>query len=275
MLFAMKVIDIHTHWGTAAEIEQRRPLWDSLGCRHICVSGNLQATAEMISQCGDYVVGLAYLKMDSGADELWNPELPVSAVGVDEIDRYREQGFRGLKIICTAKPYSHEDYYPYYERAEKLGMPILFHTGWAIVPNQRQENFRPVYLQSIASTFRELKIIGGHLGGWQFSAEAVAAMWKHPNVYFDLSGGTMVRQGLGFYRDLFSLVPPGEIGAEPQLDMDIFSKLMFGSDGMLGFDVLEEMIRFYEYLMRELEIPETVQRKIYYENAAKLLGFDS
>lgn len=268
------VIDIHTHWAKVEQVQERRALWDSLGCRHICVSGNLRATCELMKQYGDYVIGFAYLKMDGDRPGWWNPELPLSAVSVDEIDRYREQGFRALKVICTAKPYSHEEYYPYYERAEKLGMPILFHTGWVIIPDQRHENFRPVYLQSIASTFRELKIIGGHLGGWQFSTEAVAAMWKHPNVYFDLSGGTMVRQGLEFYRNLFSLVPAGKIGAQPQLDMDIFSKLIFGSDSMAGSDVYEEMIRFHQHLMRELNIPEPVQRKIYYENAANLLGLD-
>ena len=271
----MEVIDIHTHWARAEQIKDLRVAWDGLGCKHVCVSGNLRDTRELMKQCGDYVIGFAYLKMDGDRAGMWNPELPLAAVGVDEIDRYREQGFRGLKVICTAKPYSHEAYYPYYERAEKLGMPILFHTGWVIAPDQRHENFRPVYLQSIASTFRDLKIIGGHLGGWQFSAEAVAAMWKHPNVYFDLSGGTMLRQGLEFYRSLFSLVPPWQIGAQPEVDMGIFSKLIFGSDGMVGFDAFEEMIRFHQYLMRELNIPESVQRKIYYENAAMLLGLDS
>lgn len=55
-----------------------------------------------MKQCGNYVIGFAYLKMDGDRPGWSNPELPLSAVSVDEIDRYREQVFRGLKVISLA-----------------------------------------------------------------------------------------------------------------------------------------------------------------------------
>ena len=47
----------------------------------------------------------------------------------DQINRLRDLGFVGLKPYKQLQPYNHEKYYPLYERAQELGMPVLFHTG--------------------------------------------------------------------------------------------------------------------------------------------------
>ena len=41
-------------------------------------------------------------------------------------NRLRDQGFTGLKLEMPSHPYDHDRYMPIYERAEQLGMPILF-----------------------------------------------------------------------------------------------------------------------------------------------------
>jgi predicted TIM-barrel fold metal-dependent hydrolase len=47
----------------------------------------------------------------------------------DAVDRFVEQGFRALKSISNSYPYDHDTYWPLYERADQLRLPILFHTG--------------------------------------------------------------------------------------------------------------------------------------------------
>ncbi|MEE8337482.1 MAG: amidohydrolase family protein [Dehalococcoidia bacterium] len=46
-----------------------------------------------------------------------------------ELRRLHELGFRGLKISGVRRPYDHYKYFPLYQTAEELGMPILFHLG--------------------------------------------------------------------------------------------------------------------------------------------------
>ena len=45
------------------------------------------------------------------------------------IQELHKMGYRGLKIIGTEKEYDSESYFPVYEKAEELWMPILFHMG--------------------------------------------------------------------------------------------------------------------------------------------------
>jgi len=269
----VNVIDMHRHDGDEDEVAEKRELWDSLGYTHVCYSGNLAHIRELMARYPGYAIGFAHLKMDDGPFYWRNPEVGrTQAVPVDEIDRYKDEGFRGLKVIFADEPYSHEKYFPYYERAQQLGMPVLFHTGWvsgsATLCVRRHENYRPVYVQSIASNFPDLPLIIAHLGGWQFSKEAVIAMWKHPNVYADLCGATMYRFPTSFYRDLFCFVPPGHPEAAVEPEWNIFGKLVYGTDND------DDLLAFYQRLFDELGTPESVREKILWKNMAGLLGLD-
>lgn len=270
----MNVIDVHRHNAEIDEVAQNREAWDSLGYRYVCYSGSNAFIRDLMKRYPDYVIGLAHPKMDNGPFYWRNDDAGLTqAMPPDEIERFREQGFRGLKVIYTAKPYSHPDYFPYYERAQALNMPVLFHTGWVSGGHEHlirfQENYQPVYLQTIAGHFPELPVIGAHFGGWQFSEQAVIAMWKCPNVYFDLCGGTVCRQPMSFYRDLFSLVPLDDPEAEPAIDLSIFGKLVYGTDNGDG------IMAFYRRLLRELNIPEAVQQDIFYNNMARVLALEA
>ena len=48
---------------------------------------------------------------------------------------------------------------------------------------------RPIYLDQVALEFRELTIVGGHIG-YPWTDEAVAMATKHCNVYVDTSAYT-------------------------------------------------------------------------------------
>lgn len=114
----------------------------------------------------------------------------------DCIDRMKEKGFFGLKAYRPEKPYDAPEYFPFYERAEKLGMPILFHTGMVEKCSRGQmgsrlscgpTNMRPAHLASIAAAFPGLTLIGGHLG-YPWLEETAENLYYYPNIYHDLSG---------------------------------------------------------------------------------------
>jgi len=116
--------------------------------------------------------------------------------GPDVVDRLKDQGFVGLKAYRPAQPYDHPDYFPHYERAAALKMPILFHTGLlekcpigklgpdlSYGPN----NMKPTHLATIAAAFPTLTLIGGHLG-YPWLEETAQSLYYYPNIYHDLSG---------------------------------------------------------------------------------------
>ena len=54
---------------------------------------------------------------------------------------------------------------------------------------------QPIFLDGISVAFPELQIIGAHLGYGLYDSAAAVARWRR-NVYFDISGGTVVRRHL-------------------------------------------------------------------------------
>jgi len=114
----------------------------------------------------------------------------------EQVRKLRDLGFIGLKPYKQLKPYSDPGYFPLYAEAEKLGMPILFHTG-LIAQSRRYsgevtrgfgpENMHPAYLASIAEAFPGLSIVAGHLG-WPFWEEMEENYYYYANITGDISG---------------------------------------------------------------------------------------
>jgi uncharacterized protein len=116
-----------------------------------------------------------------------NLEKPVEAVR--ELDRaVRELGFKALRVIpwLWNRPPNDKLYYPLYVKCVELDIPFctqVGHTG----PLMPSEPGRPIpYLDEVALTFRELKILGGHIG-YPWTDEMIALAWKHEHVYIDTS----------------------------------------------------------------------------------------
>ena len=114
----------------------------------------------------------------------------------DDIDRLKEKGFFGLKAYRPEKPYASLEYFPFYERAAALGMPVLFHTGLLekCPPGKMgpklccgPNNMNPAQLATIAAAFPALTLIGGHLG-YPWLEETAQNLYYYPNIYHDLSG---------------------------------------------------------------------------------------
>jgi predicted TIM-barrel fold metal-dependent hydrolase len=133
--------------------------------------------AEYIADYPDRFVGIAGV----------NLERPVEAVR--ELERaVRDFGFKALRVIpwLWKLPPSDRLYYPLYVKCIELDIPFctqVGHTG----PLMPSETGRPIpYLDEVALTFPELRIVGGHIG-YPWTDEMIALAWKHEHVYIDTS----------------------------------------------------------------------------------------
>jgi predicted TIM-barrel fold metal-dependent hydrolase len=106
-----------------------------------------------------------------------------------EIDRMVGRGLTGVMIA----PWEHnlfaddKKYFPIYEKCIEHDIPIWIHASTNFSHVIPMEFGRPLILDRVAVRYGELKIIAGH-GGWPWVNEMVAVLWRHANVYTDISG---------------------------------------------------------------------------------------
>jgi predicted TIM-barrel fold metal-dependent hydrolase len=112
---------------------------------------------------------------------------PVEAVR--QLDRaVREFGFKALRVIpwLWKLPPNDRLYYPLYVKCIELDIPFctqVGHTG----PLMPSDTGRPIpYIDEVALTFPELRIVGGHIG-YPWTDEMISLAWKHEHVYIDTS----------------------------------------------------------------------------------------
>jgi predicted TIM-barrel fold metal-dependent hydrolase len=110
---------------------------------------------------------------------------------VSQLTEYRDAGFRGLKVLTAGGPFSADRCLPYYREAERLDMPVAFHTGSVPAPEPSAVGFgcttdyHPLELERIARVCPHLVIIALHGGGF-FWREALVAAHSAPNIYLAL-----------------------------------------------------------------------------------------
>jgi len=176
------------------------------------------------------------------------------------IDEYYSKGFKGLKFIRPTKPYDDDSFLKYYERAEELGMPALFHTG--VIARKKLERqdessirMRPINLDRIARMFPKLRIIAAHMGDPWFS-EAYMVSQKNPNMWLDISGKGIWLKAMAIKKHLWIRLRP--------------EKLVFGID-----EPPTEYLRLYYFwdtFFYEIGVSYEDRAKIFGKTAAKILG---
>ncbi len=176
-----------------------------------------------------------------------------------EVDRLADLGIRMLKVHPP-----HQLIYPnqyrsdlpqqaqIYERAEALGLPVMFHTGTSVFPWARNKYADPIYIDDLLVDFPRLKIILAHGGRPLWMNEALFLMRRSQNVYLDIS----------------SIPPQNLLDYFPRLEQ-IADRSMFGSDwpGPGVKDIRANLESF-----RELPLSEESQRKILRETALRVFG---
>lgn len=226
-----KLIDVHEHYngepGVLEKLLAKLDAANGIGILLTTPKGFPQAR-EFIKEHPNRFIGFADIKLD-------DPDV------LPEIDRFHDAGFRGLgEITSSSKNYDDRSYWPIYDRAAKYHMILLFHTGAVSRQNPNQpadvsfDRLRATRLDLIARHWPNTVIIGAHLGNPDYAEAAEIARWD-PNLYFDLSGSSLIkkRDDYGFFRSIFwwsGVISPHTPSGGP----DAFEKLVFGSDVFRG-----------------------------------------
>ena len=162
-----------------AGIEKAFLIAAKLGSKHqgFMDSVPYESVADAVKQYPDRFYGLAGVDPLEGMEGVRNLEEAV-----------REHGFIGAHLYphwFGLEP-DHRKYYPFYAKCVELDIPIQMQVGHCLIYIKDRPPLpsigRPIYLDTIACDFPELKLIGIHIG-WPWVEEMISVAWKHPNVY--------------------------------------------------------------------------------------------
>ncbi len=194
-------------------------------------------------------------------------------LAIEELERcVKDLGFSGVKLWQLHGFYPDDPrFYPFYERVQELGVPILCHTGAGPTGTYLKYN-RPVYVDTVAVDFPEIKIIMAHIGK-PWIDEAIQVTKANPNVYVDISA----------WEREYLEAPIHLIRTLAKVKMRCgVEKILFGSDWPLFASriSLKEWVDAIKgmrtpQLLQQLGLPdftEEEKRMILGGNAAKVLG---
>ena len=280
----MRAIDMHVHPGTkeylvdaggkylsdaleyfhrrdaVVSVDEMAAYYRRVGMMGVLLAWDAETRTGLPPVTNDYVAGIVEKFPDVfigfASVDPWK-----GAPAVRELERaVKDLKLRGLKLHPIAQAFYPNDrrFYPIWETAAALKIPVLLHTGTtgvgAGVPGGnglKLKYARPIpYIDDIAADFPALTIIGAH-PSWPWQEEMLAVAVHKTNVYIDLSGWSP---------KYFS---PSLVQYANTLLQD---RVLFGSD--YPFLTPERWIADFEKAGFKPEVRE----KILLQNAKRLLG---
>lgn len=216
------------------------------------ISAVNDSTAEFVASAPEKLIGFLSV----------HPEDPGC---MDEFDRcVGDLKLRGVKLGPNYQQFDplSEEAKAVYARAEKLGLPILFHQGTSPVRTAPLRYAHPLVMDEIASEFPELRVVMAHMGHpWQ--ADTIVVIRKHPHVYADISG--LFYRPWSFYNAL-----------RLATEWNVLHKLLFASDFPVttpqeNIDALRSVNEIVK-VSGLPPVPEDALEAIIYRNSLELLG---
>ena len=256
----MRIIDVHTHlFDYPNYLENLIQTNDECGIEKCCISGlgklfmcvENEGIKAAINKYPNKLIGAFYIR--PGENE---PK---------DIKNAHEEGFKMVKITLPRKPYDDPSFFPLWETAQELKMPILFHTGVVTTLNKAPEEkisswfMHPMRIEPIGNAFPDLNMIIAHLGvHWNNDAAELIRM--KCNVYADLSGaptGWRARaDNIGITHWLWW---PGA-----------FKKIVFGTDVI--FNQIPQILAEDKARLDKYNIDQKTRELIFAKNILKMLG---
>ncbi len=183
---------------------------------------------------------------------------PHNDAAAKEMERCRDLGLKGLKLHPTMQQFDPGDerFYPLWEKAQELGLILLFHTGTCGIGagtrgagGTKIRYSHPGFLDSVGADFPGITWIAAHFG-WPWFMECLAIALHKSNVFIELSGWA-------------PKYLPSEVVRE--IGRRLNPQTLFGSD--YPFISLDRWFQEFE----GLGLSQEAQRAILSDNAAKLL----
>ncbi len=211
---------------------------------------------------------------------MYQPNIsPIKQRGVDntiwELEYWvKEKGAKIFKFYPPEDTYINDpDLWPFYKKAEELGIVLDIHTGFCWVPPGKSKYALPIQLDDVAGDFPDLKIVAFHMG-YPYCDDLNMVAMGHPNVYPCLS--LLIPWAVSAPRKFARIIGEALRWVGPE-------RIIWGTD-YAGFGVqIAAAVRG----MREFQIPEDLQRDygypaitdedrrmIFGENLARLIGIE-
>jgi predicted TIM-barrel fold metal-dependent hydrolase len=281
-LTSITALDVHVHPST----EENRTSWGHLQEateRYFRTEVPVRTVDEMAAEMEADGVAAVLLAWDaqthSGLPPVTNDHVascvaahPERFIGFASVDPWKgnwaigelrravgELGLVGLKLHPSAQAFEPNDrrFYPLWQTAGELGIPVLFHTGTTGLGaglagggGVKLRMSDPMLLDDVAADFPDLQIVGAH-PSWPWQDQMLAITTHKANVWIDLSGWSPRKWS-------------------PALTQAVLGPLqdrcLFGTD--------YPFLRFPKWLeaFRSHEPSAEVERKVLLGNAARLLG---
>jgi uncharacterized protein len=208
--------------------------------------------------------------------------IPYAAIDIDsptltdDIRKARAMGFKGLGELFATKGWNYDN--PKYDSiwilAEEFDMPVLPHTG--IHARGNFAGMRPAFIASIAERHRGLIIHAAHFGNPWYE-EAAEGARLNPNLYFDISGSSLIKkddnpkiweQFLWWTNHLGK--PHVGTAAGPA-----FEKILFSTDEAPNEENLLENIRRFNKMLDACNVPNEIRENMYGRTIARIHGIKS
>lgn len=136
-----------------------------------------QQVAEFVSQAPDRFVGFASVDPNKGE------------LGIRELrEAVEDLGLQGLKLHPPTQQFypNKEQYYPLWETAQDLNLPILSHSGHTFAGGYLKYS-EPKFWDDVAADFPDLDIILAHFG-FPWVNQVISLGMTRDNIFIDLSG---------------------------------------------------------------------------------------
>lgn len=265
---AGRIVDIHMHY------EDKPGFIDDFlrSTEHLNVTGCMltpfehrKVVAEAAKKYPTRIIPMGYVVLDA-------PDV------TKQVRELHDLGYRGLgELEFPKKTYVDPSYMPIYELANQYNWVVLFHTGIVLrakftepedVASYRMSS---QYLEEIARRFPKLTVIGAHCGNPDYQWSAEIARWN-PNVFFDLSGSTLVKLGrrLNEFSNFFWWSNTEEGTDTPDKNPSAFTKLVFGTDTSpaRAGDVLAQ----YNAMLDANNVPDSARKLVLGGTLSKIFG---
>ena len=255
------IIDSHMHY-TATDDWEKSFL--DIYSRH-------NAMACLLMEMKDLDRGIAFAK--AHPDRV----IPYAEINIDsptvaeDIQRVHSMGFMGLGELfaMSRKDYNDPKYDTIWALAEKLGMPIAPHTG--ILFDGTMANLRPSFIADVAAKHPGLIIHAAHFGNPWYE-EAAEATRRNSNLYFDLSGSSLIKKenDPGYWAQWLWWTDAAGKAHMPKVVVPAWEKILFATDEDPA--ALEENIRRFNKVLDACNVPAETRAKCYGLTMARIHG---
>jgi uncharacterized protein len=259
---ALKIIDAHTHFHSVETQTSAQP--SKAMAKEFEEAGVVGAIVHLAK---DEHKGLKVDRSHKGLRLAVCAAIVPGGQSVLEVKKGIENGFyQCMKIYLGYIPKYPTDklYVPYYQLAEKTGVPVVLHTGDTYDKMAMVKYADPLGVDEIAVTYPKAKFVIAHMGNPWFQS-AAEVVYKNDNVYVDTSALLL--------GDVSTLDPESveELVVKPVrwffLYVENPKKFLFGSD----YPLLK--IKPYVEVIKRA-IPKRYWNEVFYGNAASLFQLD-